>query len=335
MKANNLPDSAVINSIGFTIGAEQNKKTKGSFKVYLQNTTNTISRIDTNWKSIDTTASSFSAKGLLPGNYEWQVRTNCSTPSAYSNVLTFANANLRSCNVPSNFSTTNITSTSATFNWVAPASSVTKYYVEYKAQDTANWTGDSTSSLTYTANGLKPDKSYQWRVKTICSASSSDFATNSFVTNNTNACNSPANLSTSSITNTSVKFKWTTAAGATYSSVQYKRKGTSSWITSLGFSDSTSITALSAGTTYEWRIQTVCAAGKGAFIAGADFTTTGTTQCYPPNNLSTDNLTDSSATFSWTSITGTSEAATISALIINLPKAGRSVKCPPFRLSTK
>ncbi len=70
MKANNLPDSAVINSIGFTIGAEQNKKTKGSFKVYLQNTTNTISRIDTNWKSIDTTASSFSAKGLLPGNYE-------------------------------------------------------------------------------------------------------------------------------------------------------------------------------------------------------------------------------------------------------------------------
>ena len=304
MKATNLPDSAVINSIGFTIGAEQNKKTHGSFKVYLQNTTDAVSRIDTNWRSVDVTTSSFSATRLLPGSYEWQVRTNCSTPSAYSSAQTFANALLSSCNVPSNFSTTSISSTSATFNWVAPASAVTKYYVEYKTQDTANWTGDSTSSLTYTANGLKPDKSYQWRVKTICSALSSDFATNSFVTNNTNACNSPANLTTSSITNTSVKFKWITAAGATYSSVQYRRKGTSSWITSLGFSDSTSITALSAGTTYEWRIQTVCAAGKGAFIAGADFTTTGTTQCYPPNNLSTDNLTDSSATFSWTSIPG-------------------------------
>lgn len=168
MKANNLPDSAVINSIGFTIGAEQNKKTKGSFKVYLQNTTDNVSRIDTSWKSVDVTTSSVSATRLLPGNYEWQVRTNCSTPSAYSNVLTFANANLGSCNVPSNFSTTNITGVSATFNWVAPASAVTKYYVEYKTQDTTNWKGDSTNSLTYTATGLKPDKSYQWRVKTIC-----------------------------------------------------------------------------------------------------------------------------------------------------------------------
>lgn len=304
MKANNLPGNTVINSIGFTIGAQQNRKTKGSFKVYLQNTTDTVSRIDTAWRSADVTTSTFTATRLLPGNYEWQVRTNCSTPSAYSNAQTFANALLGTCNVPSNFSTTNITTTSATFQWVAPASFATKYYVEYKANDTANWTGDSTTSLTYTANGLKPDKSYQWRVKTICSALSSDFATNNFVTDNTNACNSPTNLISSSITNTSVKFKWNRASGTTYSIAQYRRKGTSSWINSLVFSDSTTISSLSAGTTYEWRIQTVCAVGKGAFIAGTDFTTTGTTQCYPPNSLSTDNLTDSSATFSWTAIPG-------------------------------
>lgn len=304
MKASNLPANAVVNSLGFTIGAAQNKKTKGRFRVYLENTTDTVSRIDTVWKSIVVSSSSFSATRLLPGNYEWQVRTNCSSPSAYSNLLNFSNTNLPLCNVPGNFSTTNITEVAATFNWVAPASAVTKYYVEYKRNDTTIWTGDSTTSLSYTATGLSPDKSYQWRVKTICSAFSSDFSTQTFTTNNINLCNPPTVLSSNNIKDTSATFAWTAATGASYYRFQYRRKGTEPWIVSLAFSTTTSVTALVPGTTYEWQVQTVCAAGKGAFINGGDITTTGTAQCYPPINLSVNNLTDSSASFSWYSIPG-------------------------------
>ena len=304
MNASSLPNNSVINSIGFTIGAAQNIKTKGGFKVYLQNTTDVVSRIDNNWKTFTVTTNAYNADELFPGNYEWQVSANCGTASAFSSVMNFSNERLPLCIAPSKFSTTGITDVSATFNWIAPAAGATKYFVEYRVQGGLTWTGDTVTTLSYTATGLQPDKPYQWRVKSVCTGTSSLFETNNFTTNNTNACNPPTALTTSGITNTAATFSWTAASGANYYNLQYRRKGTTPWLSSLAFSTTSSITALVSGTTYEWQVQSVCNAGKGAYTKGLDVTTPGTTQCYPPNDLSTDKLAASSTTFSWTATAG-------------------------------
>src|SRR5258705_9159228 len=60
MKANGLVNGMAVNSIGFTIGAKQNATTKGAFKVYLQNTTDSVSRVDTGWTNVTTPTNSYS-----------------------------------------------------------------------------------------------------------------------------------------------------------------------------------------------------------------------------------------------------------------------------------
>jgi hypothetical protein len=103
-----------VNSIGFTNGVAQSDTTKGRFKVYLQNTTDTKSRLDTNWTVVTTSSNSIHLTGLVKGSYEWQVMT-CGGSSFDTARSFFANNNLTACNPPTNFTTDNITTSSADF----------------------------------------------------------------------------------------------------------------------------------------------------------------------------------------------------------------------------
>lgn len=306
IKAAGLANGMVINAIGFTLGSAQNQPSKGAFSVYLQNTSDTVGRVDTSWTNITTSTNSLSVpSGLFAGDYEWQVQSVCGSNSIFSPLTRFSNSNLTGCNIPSNLNTTNITSSSATFNWDAPAGVITKYYIEFKSFDTSLWSKDSTTNTFYTAAALSPGKIYQWRVKTACSSLSSDFLTTSFTTSNVVACAAPTSLLASNIIDTAATFSWTVAANASYYTLQYRRIGTLGYFSTTVFSNSVNIKAnLVAGTIYEWQVKTICAAGSGAFISGTNFTTTGTAICYPPGNLSNGNLTDSSVTFKWDAVNG-------------------------------
>jgi hypothetical protein len=128
---------------------------------------------------------------------------------------------------------------------VAPASpGITKYVIQYSLADTIEvWVTDTVTGTSKTVTGLLAGKKYQWRVKTICASSFSDFNNTSFTTEPTVAgCNNPTSLSTGSITNTSVTLSWTAAAGATYYNILYRRVGSASWSSQLAFSISNSVT---------------------------------------------------------------------------------------------
>jgi PKD-like domain/Secretion system C-terminal sorting domain/Fibronectin type III domain len=308
VKASGLTNGMSINSIGFTIGKAQDSTTKGGFKVYLQNTNDVVARLDTDWTDIAVSGLSHTIpNGLFAGNYEWQVRAVCASNSPYSQSIFFSNNNLGSCSNPTNLSTTAITTNSATFNWDAPASVVTNYIVEFKSFDAITWTQATTSSNSYNAMGLVANKNYQWRVKAACSASTSDFVSNSFLTLSTVSCTAPASLSTSGVTAIEANVSWGAVADASYYNVQYRRVGTTSWIPSTSFTNSLQIKSnLTGGTSYEWQVRTVCAAGTGAYVSGVNFTTSGTVVCYPPLNLSTNAITDSSLIFKWDAVAGAS-----------------------------
>ena len=303
MLKSGFQNGMLINAIGFTNGVAQSDTTKAPFKVYLQNTTDTVSRTDTNFTVVTSSTNSYHLTGLVSGNYEWQVTSVCSGSPIDTARTSFSNANLSDCNQPTNFITDNITSTSATFHWTPPASlNVIKYVVQFTKTDTVNWITDTITASFKNVSGLLPGKNYKWRVKTICSTDTSDFNGTSFSTETSIAgCNPPTALSTSAITGTSVTFSWTAAVGATYYGIQYRRIGTVSWTSIISVPPSRNITGLKPGTTYEWRIRTTCSLGNGAYVSGISFTTTGATACYSPEGLSSDSLTDSTAVFTWIS----------------------------------
>ena len=136
-----------LNSIGFTLARAQNDTTKGKFKVYLQNTTDNVSRVDTDWTYTTATTNSFAATGIPQGNYEWQVKSNCTSSSAYSSSNNFSNSFLSGCNTPYNLNTSNITASSATLNWEATSSPVfSQYQIEYSRLDVVNWISANTTN---------------------------------------------------------------------------------------------------------------------------------------------------------------------------------------------
>ena len=308
VKASGLPGGTAINKIGFTIAASQNDTTRGAFKVWLQNTANKISRIDSNWTEATFATNSYSSR-FFPGDYEVQVIPVAPCPSAADTVrITFSNKDVLSCRPPTGLKTTSIADVSATFNWVAPVNAPTQYKIMYKRIDVAVWTTATTTNTFYNATGLTQNKAYEWRVWSDCSGDSSEKATTSFTTAITSLCNPPTALNVlrleTSATDTLAVLKWTAASGATFYNVRYRRVGTEAWADLLSFSDSLVVKHLVSGTTYEWQVKTNCSGNSGSFQSGTNFTTLGTARCYAPYNIAVNSITDSTAIIAWDAYPG-------------------------------
>lgn len=104
-------------------------------------------------------------------------------------------------------------------------------------------------------------------------------------------CNTPTGMNTTSVATTTATFNWTAAAGATSYNVRYKATAAATWTTTTSATTSKSVTGLTAGTAYEWQVQTVCSGGTtSAYSASTNFTTTGggatCVDNYEPNNTS-------------------------------------------------
>lgn len=258
-------------------------------------------------------ATSFTATGLLPNKtYEWKIRTLCTNggESDFSPVLTFMTLGAPPCAVPSDLSTTNITTNSAVFHWNAVPGAlnyrVSWHIVGNPVSQTVLVAAPATS---FTATGLLPNTTYEWKVKTLCDGGGeSDFSPGKvFTTLGQAPCTAPTGLSTTNVTANSATFNWTAVPGALKYRVNWHVVGSSVWQTALVFVPATSFTAtgLSANTAYEWKVKTLCdGGGESDFSAVVLFTTLGPAPCTAPTGLSTTNITAHSAKFNWTAVPG-------------------------------
>ena len=115
----------------------------------------------------------------------------------------------------------------------------------------------------------------------------------------------PTGLNTSNITNSSATLSWGSVSGATTYTIQYKTNTSSTWITAGNTSSATyNLTGLTANTAYNWQVKTDCS----NYSTIANFTTTngGGTTCNAPTSLTTTNITSSSATLNWGTVSGAS-----------------------------
>ena len=90
-------------------------------------------------------------------------------------------------------------------------------------------------------------------------------------------CGTPGSLAAGSITNTGATLSWAAISGATSYNVQYRVSGATAWTTTTSTTTSKALTGLSAATTYQYQVQSVCSSGSSAYSAASSFTTTGGT----------------------------------------------------------
>ena len=129
------------------------------------------------------------------------------------------------------------------------------------------------------------------------------------------ACNAPATLIATSITQTTATLEWQAASGATGYLIEYKATGTTDWTVAAANHSSTTliVSGLSQATTYDWRVATNCATGTSPY-ATDQFTTL--EACPAPTALNTTDITTASAIVRWT------ESSLATSYVVNLKESG-------------
>jgi hypothetical protein len=253
-------------------------------------------------------------------------------------VFTLGNIN-NNCLPPDTLTTSEITSSLAVLNW-STVPGATSYDVDYKRNTTERWTNIATGTNTTTLNlyGLIAVYSYDWRVRTNCSSSSSAYRMTRF--DPIYPCGTPSGLTASNITISGAKLSWSPLTNASSYSVAYKQSNSISWTDAAINIGATSytLTGLSSATSYDWRVFPLCTYGTdfdswGGSPAQASFTTQPPPVCnnsFEANNSSSQAKTISpgivasesiySATDSdWFKITTSNSNATLQVTLNNLP----------------
>ena len=208
------------------------------------------------------------------------------------------------CTTPTGLSATSITTTSATLNWGAVAGAAS-YNVQYKLSSATGWTTVTASTNSKALTGLVAGRTYNYQIQTVCSASeSSSYSAASTFNTASASCATPSGLTASAITTTTATLGWTAVTGAASYNVQYKLSSASSWTTVTASTNSRALTGLVTGSTYNYQIQTVCSSSSSSsYSTAATFTTTAAA-CAVPSGLAAGSITSSTATLSWTAVSG-------------------------------
>jgi hypothetical protein len=187
------------------------------------------------------------------------------------------------CAAPTNVSASSITSSGVSIGWSA-ASGASNYSLDYRISGATNWITLTVTGVSQTLTGLTASTTYEYRVRTNCSASASGYSTvASFTTLSVAACAAPTNSTVSSITSAGATISWTAASGASNYSLDYRLSGATTWTTLTVTGVSQALTGLAASTTYEYRVKTNCSASTSGYTTTATFATTAaSTTCSDP-----------------------------------------------------
>lgn len=121
----------------------------------------------------------------------------------------------------------------------------------------------------------------------------------------TTTCSPPTNLLANQVTSTSASLSWTAASGSTGHSLQWRPTTSTTWTTVDNLTGTTySLTGLTAGTSYQFQVRTLCGtSGSSSYAAPVGFTTAAAA-CGIPTGSSAGSITATSAVLAWTAVTG-------------------------------
>ena len=228
------------------------------------------------------------AGGTTPYTYSWNsspVQTTATATSLAYGSYTATVTDAHSCTAKATasigvatiggLSATSITASSATLNWTDAGASAS-YNIQYRQTGTGTWTSTTSTTTSKAITGLTSSTTYEYQVQAVCTGgATSSFSASANFTTSASACAIPGTLSATGITTSAATLNWGVVTGATSYNVQYRQTGTTPWTSTSSTTTSVAISGLTAATTYEFQVQTVCSGGSSAFSASTNFTTSG------------------------------------------------------------
>ncbi|MBS1548582.1 MAG: fibronectin type III domain-containing protein [Bacteroidetes bacterium] len=218
-------------------------------------------------------------------------------PGAIDNIRLVKCSNLP----PANYTITGITSTTATANWTADLGGAT-YIFKYRPVGSTTWITVplAAGTNTYLMQNLQPFTQYETELQAVCNNTAGTPATANFTTPCSTAA--PLNLTVTNVTFTTADLNWGASAGVTYS-VRYREVGNAVWTTFTTTTNSTQLTGLTPGKTYEVQVANICNNTTGAYSSSQVFTCP-TTCDMAPTGLTITQITNTSALANWNAFPG-------------------------------
>ncbi len=207
-----------------------------------------------------------------------------------------------SCNTPTGLSSSNASSSGFDISW-SSVSGASSYDVQIRQQGTSTWTSYNTSSTSYSFTGLSSSTTYEYRVRTKCSASSYSSYTSigTETTSSGSSCSTPNGIGSSNVSTTGFDVTWNSVSAATSYNIQIREQGTSTWTTNSTSSTSYSFSGLNSYTTYEYRVRSKC--GGSTYSSYSSIKTETTLEvCGTPTGISTSNISTTGFKLSWSTV---------------------------------
>ena len=180
------------------------------------------------------------------------------------------------CAVPQNLFVTNNSLSSVNLHWTGTAKAVS-YEIFGRLLGTAiTFTAPVNGGQTsYTLNGLNPNSTFEWQVRSICDTSGPQPAVfsepDTFLVKENFACAIPDSVLVGLITKSSAKLFWTPVPAALGYQVQGRPVGAPGIVTLTipGQNSFKQVSGLQSLTAYEWRVRAICDPG---FVYTSDYT---------------------------------------------------------------
>lgn len=124
------------------------------------------------------------------------------------------------------------------------------------------------------------------------------------------SCQAPKTLTVSNVNGSGATVSWTAVTGATAYAITWRAVGAASWSSANNATSPYTLTGLPANDEIEVRVQSVCGSNLSDYSYGVIFITSGSsgggTTCGAPANLSATAGSTTSASVSWTAVSGAS-----------------------------
>lgn len=180
--------------------------------------------------------------------------------NAMKNVLDSCSS--ADCLPPYDLNVSNLLDTSATITWTALTDSTKTYKFRYRALSDTVWNIITDTLFMQNLNNLSACTTYEMQVEMLCDSSSSFSGIATFKT--LGCCEFPTGLSAVTLSDTSADLSWSSVFAANEYIINYRKQGTSAWITDTVSNTMYSVTNLELCSIYEYQIQTQCDTGTTA-----------------------------------------------------------------------
>ncbi|MBM6499365.1 fibronectin type III domain-containing protein [Flavobacterium macrobrachii] len=225
----------------------------------------------------------------LPDNYFSALRTQANGTIWVGHLqlgLIKMTPTTSNCNAPTQTWSENITSTSASLNWIPGVPTPNSYVIRYNTTNVIGGIQDATVSTSLALSNLTPNTDYHWWVASVCGETQSNWAYGGeFTTLQTAACNAPTGTAVANLGSTSCLVYCTAQTPApsggyeVYIATTNVSPTATTTPTHTSTTNQVSVTNLSPATSYFAWMRSNCGATKSTWTPVGNFVTNTLSGC--------------------------------------------------------